>query len=215
LLFQDKFTYAAQRPHSRQISMLSLDRPCASALNAHCPLRQIGGPLIVAAVLISLLSLAWSEYIVPGASLQAHYIDKVQIKNKKFRGHFNEAEIWYHGQGSFTNINRFDANRNEIYGLTRYEFDAAFQLRRIVQDGSPAGPATTGAPTRSRRCASARTDARDRTDRRSELKIDETPEDFTAVHRDAEDLSYQSCRARSAICAARASIPPTPRSTCG
>ena len=75
-------------------------------------LWQIGGPLVATCLLISLLSLAWSEYVVPGASMQAHFVDRVQIKNKKFRGHFNEAEIWYHGPGSFTNIDRFDANRN-------------------------------------------------------------------------------------------------------
>jgi len=156
-------------------------------------LWQIGGPLIVVAVLISLLTLAWSEYVVPSASLQAHYIDKVQIKNKKFRGHFNEAEIWYHGQSSFTNINRFDANRNEIYGLTRYEFDSAFQLRRIVQARLARW---TGHDWRANEVQEMRFGEDGSLETApiapSELKIDETPEDFTAVHRDAEDLSYQS-----------------------
>src|SRR5690606_34779033 len=94
---------------------------------------QIGGPLVATCLLIALGSLAFSEYVVPAASMRAHYVDRVEIKNKNFRGHFNEAEIWYHGQGAFTNIDRFDAKRNEIYGLTRYEFDPEFRLRRIVE----------------------------------------------------------------------------------
>ena len=43
-----------------------------------------------ACLAISLATLAWNEYVVPSASLQAHYVDHVQIKNKTFRGHFNE-----------------------------------------------------------------------------------------------------------------------------
>lgn len=156
-------------------------------------LWQIGGPLIAACLLISLLSLAWSEYVVPGASMQAHYVDRVQIKNKKFRGHFDDAEIWYHGSGTFTNIDRFDANRNEIYGLTRYEFDSAFQLRRIVE-------AKVARWTGQEWRASDMREMRFGVDGAletallpdSELELTETPEDFTAVHREAEDSSYQS-----------------------
>lgn len=154
---------------------------------------QIGGPLVGACLTIAFASIAWSEYVVPAASMHAHYVDRVQIKNKGFRGHFNEAEIWYHGEGNFTNIDRFDANRNEIYGLRRYEFDGDFQLRRMVEarmahwNGSGWDPSDVremrfgedGSLETSPLPASA-------------LQLVETPEDFTAVHREPEDLSYQS-----------------------
>src|SRR5690606_11222118 len=125
--------------------------------------------------------------------MQAHYVDRVQIKNKKFRGHFNEAEIWYHGSNGFTNIDRYDANRNEIYGLTRYEFDPSFELRRIVE----VPVATwTGDGWRATEVEEIRfgPDGAVETARlpESEFRIDETPEDFTAVHREPEDLSYRS-----------------------
>ena len=154
---------------------------------------QIGGPLVATCLLIAIGSLAWSEYVVPGASMRAHYVDRVEIKNKNFRGHFNDAEIWYHGQGTFTNIDRFDANRKEIYGVTRYEFDPEFRLRRIVE-------------ARVARWKDDRWEASDVEEMRfgddgsvdaaplgaSDLRLDETPDDFTAVHREAEDLSYRS-----------------------
>jgi lipopolysaccharide export system permease protein len=156
-------------------------------------LWQIGAPLVGACLAISLLTLAWSEYVVPGASMQAHYVDRVQIKNKKFRGHFNEAEIWYHGPGSFTNIDRFDANRNEIYGLTRYEFDDSFRLRRIVEVRVARW---TGSEWRASDVDEIRFDADGAVETAripdSELKLDERPDDFTAVHREPEDLSYRS-----------------------
>lgn len=156
-------------------------------------LWQIGAPLTLACLVISLLSLAWSEYVVPGASMQAHHVDRVQIKNRKFQGHFGESEIWYQGPGSFTNIDRFDANRNEIYGLTRYEFDGDFQLRRIVEARLAQWTGERWKPSDVREVRFARDGSLESSqlaDR--EFTIDETPEDFTAVHREAEDLSYRS-----------------------
>jgi len=156
-------------------------------------LWQIGTPLAGACLVIAFLSLAFGEYVVPGASMQAHFVDRVQIKNKKFRGHFNDAEIWYHGSGTFTNIDRFDANRNEIYGLTRYEFDPEFRLRRIVEARVArwTGEGWNASDVQEMRFgAEGALQASPLAD--SELGLTETPEDFTAVHREAEDLSYQS-----------------------
>lgn len=156
-------------------------------------LWQIGAPLAGVCLLIAFLSLAFGEYVVPGASMQAHFVDRVQIKNKKFRGHFNEAEIWYHGSGSFTNIDRFDANRNEIYGLTRYEFDPDFRLNRIVEARVArwTGEGWNASGVQEMRFGPEGTlEASPLPD--SQLGLSETPEDFTAVHREAEDLSYQS-----------------------
>jgi len=156
-------------------------------------LWQIGAPLAGACLVISLLSLAWSEYVVPGASMQAHYVDRVQIKNKRFRGHFNEAEIWYHGPGSFTNIDRFDANRNEIYGLTRYEFDEAFELRRIVEARVARWTGVSWAATDVQETTFDQDGALEtHASRETTLHLAETPEDFTAVHREPEDLGYRS-----------------------
>lgn len=154
---------------------------------------QLGTPLLGACFAISIASMGWSEYVVPAASMRAHYVDRVQIKNKTFRGHFNDAEIWYHGNGSFTNIDRFDANRNEIYGLRRYEFDDDFQLRRMVEARMArwSGNGWESSDVREMRFGA---DGSLTTSPlpASGLRIDERPEDFTAVHREAEDLSYQS-----------------------
>lgn len=156
-------------------------------------LWQMGAPLAAACLAISLLSLAWSEYVVPAASMRAHYVDRVQIKNKKFRGHFAESEIWYHGPGAFTNIDRYDANRNEIYGLTRYEFDSAFELRRIVEAQVAQWTGSEWRATDVRETTFDDDGALEtRASPESTLRLEETPEDFTAVHREPEDLGYRS-----------------------
>jgi hypothetical protein len=60
--------------------------------------------LIVAAVLIS-LPRSPEQYVVPAPHCRRNTIDKVQIKNKKFRGHFNSGDL-VPRSGQLTNINR-------------------------------------------------------------------------------------------------------------
>jgi lipopolysaccharide export system permease protein len=158
-------------------------------------LWQIAGPVIGACLGLSLLTLMWNEYVVPECSMRAHYVERVSIKKKPFKGHFGEWEIWYHGKQSFTNIARFDANRSQIHGLKRYEFDDQFRLIRMItattatwEDGrwrtteatevniAPGGAMTT------------------RSLPESEIALSETPEDFSAVHREPEDLSFGALR---------------------
>ncbi len=154
-------------------------------------LWQMAAPVLLAGLGISVAALAWNEYVVPPSLLRAHYIEHVKIKKKQLRGHFAETAIWYHGKESFTNVDRFDARRSQVHGLTRYEFDGSFRLARIVvvrlatwtgseweaSDASEVLIAPDGAletrPLGSRAAG-----------------ITETPEDLGAVLRDPNDLSF-------------------------
>ncbi|MFM7143744.1 MAG: LptF/LptG family permease, partial [Alphaproteobacteria bacterium] len=156
---------------------------------------QIGGPLLAACLAIAIAGFGWNEYVVPAASMHAHYIDRVQIKNKTFRGHFNESEIWYHGDGNFTNIDRFDAKQDQVRGLRRYEFDDDFHLQRVVT--APVARWTgdrwvaTDAvevlfgPTGELESKPLAPDA---------LGLVETPDDLGAAYREPEELSYGELR---------------------
>lgn len=158
-------------------------------------LWQIATPVLVACLGITLLVLAWNEWVVPGTALRSHQVERVQIRKKQFRGTFNEWEIWYAGRRSFTNIERFEAKHDRIRGVRRYEFDDDFRLERIV-----------AAPT-----AEWRGDRWIATDaveivlspeggletRRlapEEIGVTETPEDLSAARREPEELSYSDLR---------------------
>jgi len=156
----------------------------------------IAAPIAVACLVLSLLTLAWNEYVVPQCSARAHYVERVLIKKKQFRGHFGEFEIWYHGRGTFTNIERFDARHDQLHNLTRYEFDDQFRLHRIVTAATVTwqGGRWLGSD------ASEVLIAPDGTIETKKLppdglEIHETPEDFSAVYRDPEDLSFTALRA--------------------
>lgn len=154
-------------------------------------LWQIGSPIALACLAISLLTMGWNEYVVPAATDRAHFLERVRIKNRTFEGHFGESEIWFHGRQSFTNIDRFDATRRELYGVTTYLFNGRFQLERILTASSARW---TGASWEGKDVDELAFDSNATLVSKPlggvPLPIDETPEDLTAVHRDADDLSF-------------------------
>jgi lipopolysaccharide export system permease protein len=158
-------------------------------------LWQIAAPIVAMCLVLSLATLAWNEYVVPQCSMRAHYVEVVEIKKKKFKGLFSDAEIWYHGENSFTNIERFDAHKNEIYGLTKYELDPEFHLRRIVEAPTVHWTGKTWETSEATEMVFA--DDGTLTTRPSSdpsLGLRETPDDLTAVHHDSDDLSFASLK---------------------
>lgn len=154
-------------------------------------LWQIGTPIAGSCMVISILTLGWNEYVVPPATDRAHFLERVRIKNRPFQGHFGESEIWFHGRGSFTNIDRFDAKRLELYGVTNYLFNEDFQIERILNAPSARW---TGENWLGQDVEEISFDSNlSLVGRRlgdTPLPIDETPEDLTAVYRAADDLSF-------------------------
>jgi len=90
-------------------------------------------PLAVAGVVGSFFMLAWNETVVPAASTRARAIQDVGIEKRLQKGVFNASSIWFQSDQGFVNINYFDANKNELYGITLHEMDGAFRLVRVVE----------------------------------------------------------------------------------
>ncbi len=155
-------------------------------------LWQIATPIVLACGLISVGMLAWNEYVVPPSAARSDYIETVEIKKKTYRAKFRRREIWYQDRGGFTNIDRFDPNTNAIHGLTRYEFDADFHLKRIVSAASAQWTGTRWSTDGAYEVLvgpSGEVETRALGEDGIEMK--ETPEDFKGVYRDAEHMSYR------------------------
>jgi lipopolysaccharide export system permease protein len=154
-------------------------------------LWQIGAPVATFCLMLSFTTLAWNEYVVPAATTRAHYIENVEIKGHTERTHLKRTGLWYHHATGITNIERVDKSGTIITGLTRYELDRNFHLRRIrtipvarwtdgrwvADDGSeitffPGGGVDTA------------------TLPDLVIPLTESPEDFNAVARKADDQSF-------------------------
>jgi len=159
-------------------------------------LWQIGTPVAAACLALSIGMVAWNEYVVPPSAARSDYMETVEIKNRTYRAHFQHARIWYHDDRGFTNIDRFDEKRSEIQGLTRYEFDEAFQLRRIVAAAAARWDGHAWAAEEAYQVIVSPDGAVEtRPLEAAGLGLHETPEDFTAVYRDPENMSFSDLNA--------------------
>ena len=158
-------------------------------------LAQMASPILGACLAISVLMLGWNEWVVPTTSMRAHQVDRVRIAKKQMRGHFNEFEIWYHGVGSLTNIDRFDAKTNQVHGVRRYDFDGDFHLQRIVT--APLAKWTGDrwvATDPVEVLFSAEGDLQTRPLGPDAIVLSETPDDLGAAYREPEELSFGELR---------------------
>jgi len=167
-------------------------------------LWQIAAPIVLACATISVAMLAWSEYVVPESAARSDYIETVEIKKRTYRQQFRSTEMWYQDRQGFTNIDRFDRKTSQISGLTRYEFDKDFQLTRIV---SAATANWNGESWIAEGAYEVLVDRNGQVETRpldaSGLKLAESPDDFNAVYRDADNMSYRALAEQSRNLAAK------------
>ena len=155
-------------------------------------LWQMAAPLVVACGLISATMLAWDEYVVPPSAARSDYIEVVEIKKRSYRGHFRKSGIWYQDRRGFTNINRFDPKNSAIFGLTRYEFDDQFQLKRIISASGAQWDGEDWIANGAYEVLVAPTgDVQTKPLGKRNLDLEETPEDFTGVYRHPELMSFR------------------------
>jgi lipopolysaccharide export system permease protein len=95
--------------------------------------RQMTGPLLTVSLLLSIALLLWNETVVPPTAAEARHIKDVVIKQKRDLGMFDARSIWFQDRQGFVNIYYFDAVRETIHGLTLYDTDEQFRLKRVVE----------------------------------------------------------------------------------
>jgi len=156
---------------------------------------QIAFPVFAAAIVLGAASLAWNESVVPYCTERARYIDTVEIKNKQQKALLSEDSIWFHGQNGIYNIEHFDAHAGVLVGLTIYEFDTGFLLKRLIEVPTARWRddhwAIDGATER------AFVDGGDVVTRPlpgSEVSLPERPQDFQIIDKDSDELSYRQLR---------------------
>jgi lipopolysaccharide export system permease protein len=160
-------------------------------------LVQTAFPLVVLAAVISLGTLVWNETIVPYCTRACQYINNVEIRKRPERGILSERGIWYHGADGFYSIDQINPRRGILWGLTIYQVDGDFELRRVIEVASARwtgqGWLSSGAVEHT---LANDGEVRTRTMRPDEMVITETLGDFLEVHRDPDELSYADLRQR-------------------
>jgi lipopolysaccharide export system permease protein len=86
------------------------------------------GPVILVALLLSVVDFALAEYVVPLTSTRANHIWHTKGKNHSAQSSFTQEKFWYKSGQTLYNIRVLHAKRQMMEGVTIYIFDRNFEL---------------------------------------------------------------------------------------
>jgi lipopolysaccharide export system permease protein len=172
------------------LGMLARTQEITAMRSNGISVQRIALPLVILSLFISLFTFFWNEALVPVFAHHAQTIFRTEIKNKQQQSLFGTADIWMRGEGSFINVNNFDASSNALRGVTIFLLNRDFTLRGIMEIPSA-------------RWNGRRWEAKEVTEwqllpdgklvsqkAKAAPPISETPEDLKLLARDADEFTF-------------------------
>jgi lipopolysaccharide export system permease protein len=160
-------------------------------------LWQTGRPVLVAAMAISLCAFAWEEFVVPYAARQFEHVNRVEIRKLPEKSLLSDRQIWFQGREGFYNVDLVDMRRKTLYGLTIYRVTPDFEIAAIIEVDSATWTGdrwhTTGIVEHAEESGG---DLNTRTWPDGTDLIEEPINEFLAIKRNPEELSYRELRDR-------------------
>ena len=87
-------------------------------------------PLLISGLLVSCVMLIAGETIVPWTIKRSQEIYTFDVKKRDLRGNLSRNNLWYRSGNQFYNAGLYDSRNNVLHGVTIYEFNDNFSLRR-------------------------------------------------------------------------------------
>jgi lipopolysaccharide export system permease protein len=114
------------------IGLLSRNQEITALRCAGLSLNRIALPLLLLALVISVFTFFWNEAFVPIFTSKSEEIYKREVRKILPRSVIGSKDVWIRGKETFINVDRFDAKKNVLEGVTIYVVDREFVLQRIV-----------------------------------------------------------------------------------
>jgi len=93
---------------------------------------ELAAPVLVVALIISLLDFGLSETVVPVATRQARYLYTVEIKHGVLEGVFAFRRLWLRPRDGFLTVERYDGrNPPELFGVTFFQMSPDQRLIEV------------------------------------------------------------------------------------
>jgi lipopolysaccharide export system permease protein len=172
------------------LGMLSRNQEITALRCAGLSINQIAFPLLLLSLLISLFTLFWNEGLVPVFTSKSEQIYKREVKKIQPQSVIGTKDVWIRGKAGFINVDRFDAKKNVLEGLTIYVLDRDFVLQRIVEAKTAHWNGNIWQADTIWQWNFA---AHGKTMQRvaaTSLPLTQTPEDFKVFERDPEEFSF-------------------------
>lgn len=110
------------------IGMLSKNSELTAMRAGGITILKIARPVFVIALLLSLFSLALSEYIVPHCQRRVRELYNIDIRAKDQTGDYSQKDIWWRSGNDFFTADLFDSRTNSLHRVTRLEVDSNFEV---------------------------------------------------------------------------------------
>lgn len=173
------------------LSGLSRTNELIAAFAIGVSLKRIVGLMVGAVIILGSMLLVMQDRILPHA-FRAREIYKYRVMQNRqdFFLDIKLDKIWYRSKNFIYNLQRFDAKTQLIYGMSIYEFDSKFNLKRVIDaknaQHTPQGwKVSDGTITEF-----SLSDPFPRSQNFTEqmVKIDETPKDFQEIDKKIDGL---------------------------
>ena len=172
------------------LGMLARTYETTAIRSSGISVQRMALPLIILAMFICGFCFVWNETLVPVFAHRAQTIYRTEIKKKQQQSLLGTDDIWIRGEGSFININRFDARNGTLDDIMVFRLNRDFGLSAIVEipkaqwtgDKWQTGPAVEWELLGNGKMNQRETQIA--------LPITETPDDLKLLARDAEEFTY-------------------------
>lgn len=202
-ILYDVFPAASLLATLISIGMLSRSHEIHAMESCGMSDRRIAAPILSCAFLFSIGALVWSENVVPVAATHSRWLWDVELKQKVYRGVFDSASLWFQNERGFIHIRRYDAGNRVVSGLSLYESDPAFNLKRIVEIESMRWQDGRWVSSSGFVKEVLDEELRVRPMAAGEFQWNEDPDDLAARRRRAEEFSFGQLRRQIAQLEAR------------
>ncbi len=173
------------------LGMLTRTQEITAMRSNGISVQRIALPLLIISSFICVFNFIWNEALVPAFAHQAQTIFKTEVKNKQQKSLFGTADIWIRGDGSFINIDNFDAATGTLRGITIFLLNRDLSLRGLMEipsarwsgRGWQANEMTEWHFLPDGKVVNQKANA-------TAPPISETPEDLKSLARDADEFSF-------------------------
>ena len=96
-------------------------------------LRRISLPVLLFSLLIGFFSFFWSESLVPIFTSKAQDIYRTQVRKKQPHSLVGTKDIWLRGDGAFISIDKFEAKKNLLEGVSIYLLNPDSSVKGLIE----------------------------------------------------------------------------------
>jgi lipopolysaccharide export system permease protein len=117
------------------VGILSKNSEMTAMRAAGLTVRWLMIPIFTCGFLLSLVSIALNETVIPYSNRRTKEIYNIDIKRKDKSGGYSQNDFWWRSRNEFYSVGTFDSRTNTLLGFSRFELNDKFEVQKRVDAG--------------------------------------------------------------------------------